>query len=201
MNVGALPQRLKALVRYWPVWAGIALAVSVVLVGSGTQASSHRPAKRLPNTNVTKVSNVVSVAASGCATNQAGKLLLVSISQQHVWACDGTVLANQSMVTTGASGLANVDDATPTGTWHITHKYTNVNLRGSDANGPWDDAVAYWMPFDGSVGFHDASWQTFPFGSNAYTTRGSHGCVHLPLAMAAWLYAWAPVGTTVTVKA
>jgi lipoprotein-anchoring transpeptidase ErfK/SrfK len=56
------------------------------------------------------------------------------------------------------------------------------------------------MPFDGPYGFHDAPWQTFPFGSPDYATQGSHGCVHLPENEAAWVYNWAPVGTTVTIR-
>jgi lipoprotein-anchoring transpeptidase ErfK/SrfK len=140
------------------------------------------------------------VTATECKSNASGKLLLVSISQQRLWACDGTQIVYQSAVTTGASALKNVDDATPVGTWHIFGKYTNTTLRGCDANGCWKDPVAYWMPFDGSVGFHDASWQTFPFGSAEYQTGGSHGCVHLPTDTAKWVYDWAPIGTTVTVR-
>jgi hypothetical protein len=137
-----------------------------------------------------------------CATNVSGKLLLVSIAEQHLWACDATVLAKDSAVTTGTTVVTNgVNDSTPTGTWKIYSKQTNQNLIGTDANGRWDDPVAYWMPFDGEVGFHDASWQTFPFGSSQYHTDGSHGCVHLPTSFIAWLYSWAPIGTTVTVKA
>ena len=26
------------------------------------------------------------------------------------------------------------------------------------------DYVEYWVPFNGDFGFHDASWQTMPFG-------------------------------------
>jgi len=137
---------------------------------------------------------------SACLSNPAGrKLLLVSITDQEMWACDGTTLASSTAVTTGAYALPNVYDATPTGTWRIIYKTTDVHLTGCNADGCWDDFVNYWMPFDGPYGFHDAPWQTFPFGSPLYATQGSHGCVHLPEAEAAWVYSWAPVGTTVTV--
>lgn len=139
--------------------------------------------------------------SSECAGNPTGKAVMVSISAQHMWACQGRSLANQTAVTTGASNAPHgVDDSTPLGTWHIYEKFRNLHLKGSDKNGPWDDYVQYWMPFDSAVGFHDAVWQTFPFGSPQYKTGGSHGCVQLPTAMAAWLYAWAPVGTKVVVK-
>jgi len=155
---------------------------------------------KLPDPTVTAAQAAHTAAVANCSQNSSGKLLLVSISQQHIWACNGTNLANQSAVTTGASGLTNVDDATPVGTWSIYSKQTNRHLTGCDVNGCWDDPVAYWMPFDDQVGFHDASWQTFPFGSSLYTTQGSHGCVHLPADFIAWVYNWAPVGTPVTVE-
>jgi lipoprotein-anchoring transpeptidase ErfK/SrfK len=131
-----------------------------------------------------------------------GKLLLISIGLQHLWACDGAKIVNQGPVTTGTAVIANgVDDNTPVGTWQIQAKETDTPLRGCDANGCWDDRVQYWMPFDGNVGLHDASWQTFPFGASNYRTDGSRGCIQLPRALAAWIYHWAPLGTTVTIGA
>ena len=60
--------------------------------------------------------------------------------------------------------------------------------------------MKYWIPFDAPLfGFHDSSWQTFPYGSQQYRTDGSHGCVHMPLADIAFLYEWANVGATVVI--
>jgi lipoprotein-anchoring transpeptidase ErfK/SrfK len=126
--------------------------------------------------------------------------MYVSVAQQHAWVCAGAKQINDTAVTTGTTVIRNgVDDNTPTGTWQIQAKYTDTYLKGSDANGSWDDYVQYWMPFDGEIGFHDASWQTFPFGSSQYQTNGSHGCVHVPTAFIAWFYNWAHVGTTVVI--
>ena len=75
------------------------------------------------------------------------------------------------------------------------------STKGCGANGCWDDLVHYWMPFDGQIGLHDASWQTFPFSASNYHTDGSHGCIQLPKSLAAWIYHWAPLGTTVTIGA
>lgn len=160
-----------------------------------------RPIAKLPDIADSVLASAQSVAVSNCSQNGGGKLLLISISQQHMWACDGAALARESAVTTGASALTNVDNATPTGTWHVYSKLTNQRLRGCDVNGCWNDPVAYWMPFDDQIGFHDSSWQTFAYGSSLYTTQGSHGCIHLPADVAAWVYGWAPVGTTVTIRA
>jgi L,D-transpeptidase catalytic domain len=138
---------------------------------------------------------------SACLGNPAGrKLLLVSLDDQQMWACDGPALAGASAITSGAYALPNVHDATPTGTWQISAKVTNTYLTGCDNNGCWDDYVHYWMPFDGGYGFHDAPWQSFPFGSAVYATGGSHGCVHLPEDEAAWVFNWASVGTTVSIR-
>jgi lipoprotein-anchoring transpeptidase ErfK/SrfK len=58
------------------------------------------------------------------------------------------------------------------------------------------------VPFNGDFGFHDATWQTMAFGSSEYTTKGSHGCVHMPMPAIKWLYKWAKVNVTVvTVEA
>ncbi|HVS78757.1 MAG TPA: L,D-transpeptidase [Candidatus Saccharimonadales bacterium] len=133
-----------------------------------------------------------------CDDNTADKALIVSISQQHMWACGGTTEVYQSAVTTGATAYG---DGTPTGTWEIQGKQTDRYLTGSDDRGSWNDFVNYWMPYNGDYGFHDATWQNFAFGDlTKYTTGGSHGCVHLPLATAKWVFNWAPVGTTVTIE-
>ena len=139
--------------------------------------------------------------AAACASTAAGiDHIYVSISQQTLWACSGPTLFTTTAVTTGASALTNVHDATPIGTFHIYGKVRNTVLTGHDANGSWRDPVAYWMPFVGAYGFHDASWQTFPYGSPLYTTQGSHGCVHVPADVLGSLFNWAPIGTAVTIQ-
>ena len=39
------------------------------------------------------------------------------------------------------------------------------------------------MPFNGGIGFHDASWRN-TFGGTIYKKNGSHGCVNMPYAAA-----------------
>ncbi len=139
--------------------------------------------------------------ASPCAGTPAGvKHIYVSIGEQHLWACTGDALLIDTAITTGASAITNARYTTPLGTSHITGKKRNTVLAGKDVNGPWNDPVEYWMPFDGGIGFHDSSWQTFPYGSPLYTTQGSHGCVHVPVAVIATIFDWAPVSTLVTVR-
>lgn len=63
-------------------------------------------------------------------------------------------------------------------------------LRGKQlANGKYEyeTKVNYWMPFNGGIGFHDASWQPY-FGGDRYLEGGSHGCINMPPDSAAELY-------------
>lgn len=139
-----------------------------------------------------------------CAANDQPKLALVSIGQRHLWACDGTTVAYDSAVVTGMENLAA--DLTPTGTYHVYGKQTNLYLNGSDSTGSWHDHVYYWMPFldnqYGAYGFHDATWRPADaFGNiSPYSSNASHGCVELPLATAKWLYNWVAIGTPVTIE-
>lgn len=140
---------------------------------------------------------------NACASNTLGQLVLVSINQRHLWACSGTTTLYDSPVVTGIASLAA--DATPTGTYRIYAKQTNLHLTGSDSTGSWDDYVHYWMPFldnqYGQYGFHDATWRpNSTFGNiSPDSHNGSHGCVECPLATAQWLYGWVRVGTTVKI--
>ena len=165
---------------------------------------SSTPAAAAPAPAATPVAapaQPVAVVPTPCEGTPAGiKHIYVSISQQHLWACTGDALLTDTAVTTGASAVTNAHYATPIGEAHIAGKSRNTVLAGKDVNGPWRDPVEYWMPFSGGVGFHDASWQTFPHGSALYTTQGSHGCVHVPVAVIATLFDWAPIGTLVTVR-
>jgi lipoprotein-anchoring transpeptidase ErfK/SrfK len=130
---------------------------------------------------------------SPCRGNVVGQRVIVSIAGQHAWICARAHQVRDSAVTTGTV----VSGGTPTGAWHVQAKQTDRWLgAGGEAY-----QVKYWMPYDGDYGFHDASWQKFAFGGPQYRTAGSHGCVHFPIAVMAWLYGWAQVGATVTVTA
>jgi lipoprotein-anchoring transpeptidase ErfK/SrfK len=132
---------------------------------------------------------------SPCRTSTDAQHVIVSVSQQHAWICAGSRQVKESAVTTGATATG---DGTPLGTWQVQVKQANrvLSVLTGEAY-----HVEYWMPYDGNYGFHDSAWQTFPYGSQQYRTGGSHGCVHFPLSTMAWLYNWAQVGATVTIKA
>jgi len=198
----------------------ILIAAVVVLGGAAAYALGHGPKK--PDTNTATSTSGKHIAQQShtqiaskppinyCADNTVSQLILVNISKQHLWACNGATTAYDSAVVTGMEQYAA--DLTPPGTYHIYAKQTNQDLKGCDATGCWDDPVSYWMPWlsnkYGIYGFHDATWRKpSQFGHvNIYAPEtaavvGSHGCVELPLATAKWIYNWAPVGTTVKIVA
>jgi lipoprotein-anchoring transpeptidase ErfK/SrfK len=149
-------------------------------------APSRRPAARHHH----------SAERSPCVHNRQPQLIVVSIKRQHEWVCARHRTVLSTPVTTGASSRPG--DATPRGTFAVQGLDRDTVLTTSAA-GRYH--VKYWIPFHlGVWGFHDASWQTMPFGSTHYVTRGSHGCVHMPLAAIRWLFRWVHFGTPVRIS-
>jgi lipoprotein-anchoring transpeptidase ErfK/SrfK len=167
-------------------------------------AAKKTVAKASPPKTTAPAAVATPAAVNQCAGNTLDQLIVVSISQRHLWACQGATSVYDSPVVTGIDYLAA--DITPTGTYHIYSKQTNVTLRGSDSTGSWDDPVHYWMPWlnnqYGTYGFHDATWRpASAFGNiSPDSSNASHGCVELPLQTAAWLYNWSSIGTTLTIN-
>lgn len=164
-------------------------------VTAAANSASHRPALAVGATwrpASTPSAQLIALPddISSCAQNRYSQLILVSLSQQHLWACEGHRQVGETPVTTGRTDNG---DQTPVGSWRVQAKQRDRYLVGPG----YRDYVKYWMPFNGDFGLHDAAWQTMPFGSAGYHSGGSHGCVHVPTRMMAWLYHWAEVGRTV----
>ena len=104
------------------------------------------------------------------------------------------VNGRQELSTPVVTGNTSLGRGTPQKVCYIYFKQRNRVLRGEDYATP----VSYWMPFNGGVGFHDASWQP-TFGGSRYLTNGSHGCVNMPPEMAAKLFDLISAGTPVVV--
>jgi len=104
----------------------------------------------------------------------------ISLQEQYLWMVEnGEVVLETPVVT----GLAGTKDETPPGIFSLTYKERNGVLTGAN----YRTTVAYWMPFNGDIGLHDATWQS-SFGGNVYLTRGSNGCINLPLDKAREIY-------------
>jgi L,D-transpeptidase-like protein len=142
------------------------------------------------------ITHPVKPATTPCTTNTRSRWVFVSLRRQHMWMCARHRVVKDSAITTGMLGQYT---ETPTGTYRIQGRNRNTTLT---LNTGATYAVKYWIPFDGPLfGFHDSSWQNFPYGSARYKTAGSHGCVHMPLAAIRFLYDWADVGTPVRIRA
>lgn len=120
----------------------------------------------------------------------------IDLSNQHLWFIkDGQKMMESDIVT----GNPNKGNATPQGVYTVTYKTKNATLRGPkqpDGSYAWESPVSYWMPFNGGIGMHDASWQS-SFGGSRYKTHGSHGCVNMPLEKAKQIYGYIDAGTVV----
>lgn len=104
----------------------------------------------------------------------------VSIEKQHLWMyVNGNLVIDCPVVT----GCVSKGHSTPKGIYSLTYKTKNAVLRGPGYASP----VSYWMPFNGGVGLHDATWRG-SFGGAIYKTNGSHGCVNMPLKAAKVVY-------------
>ncbi len=104
----------------------------------------------------------------------------IDLDDQHVWVYkEGELVTDMDCV----SGKASAGSITPEGTYGVTYKTRDATLRGQGYASP----VKYWIPFNGNIGLHDASWRK-EFGGDLYVGSGSHGCVNLPSATAKEVY-------------
>lgn len=111
----------------------------------------------------------------------------LDLSRQRVWMyVDGECILNTPCVT----GNVSQGYSTPVGIYYLTYKTMNTTLEGYNYDGStYSSPVTYWMPFNGGIGFHDATWRG-SFGGNIYMTNGSHGCVNLPYWAASTIYTY-----------
>lgn len=135
-------------------------------------------------------------AASHGAMDVGDTYAEVDLSNQKAYFIkDGQVVLSSDVVT----GNPNRGNATPQGTYTLTYKTRNAVLRGEkrpDGTYSYESPVAYWMPFNGGIGFHDAPWQS-SFGGSRYKSHGSHGCINMPTQKAKEMYNLISDGTPV----
>lgn len=135
------------------------------------------------------------------------KMIVVSTETQSV-----RVYQNGKVVLTTPATTGGPELPTGKGIFHIYFKASPFVFHSPfPVSSPYyyyPTPIQYWMPFDGQDGLHDASWRNnFGPGSNFQPTNlgtghdilGTHGCVNLPLSAAAFIWNFAPVGTTVVV--
>ncbi|HUY60234.1 MAG TPA: L,D-transpeptidase [Candidatus Dormibacteraeota bacterium] len=132
----------------------------------------------------------------------SGKVITISLSLQEMVFYDNGCAVRATPVTTGRPLLR-----TPTGTFHIFDKQSPYVFIS-----PWPPGSPFWYPTSpvnwvmefaaGGYYIHDAPWEpTSAFGPGSENTASaSHGCVHTPGAMMAWVYPWTPLGTPVIIS-
>lgn len=132
---------------------------------------------------------IYSMRANAYGYNDIGSTYIeVDMTDQHMYYYQsGSIIFDSDIV----SGDIRYDDrATPPGIFTLYYKKSPDVLRGEkkpDGTYEYETPVTYWMPFNGGIGFHDATWQDY-FGGDRYTYAGSHGCINMPLDAAATLY-------------
>lgn len=121
-----------------------------------------------------------------CEQNDIGSTYVeVDLTNQHVYYYQNGRLKWDSDCVSGQTP----GHKTPGGLYGLTYKKMHATLIGEDYETP----VTYWMPFNGGIGLHDASWRG-KFGGEIYTYSGSHGCVNLPPSKAGELYEYVEAG-------
>ena len=133
---------------------------------------------------------VVAAPVAGAAKPKAQKTIVVSVGQQLLWAYKGDKVVLSSYVSTGRAGFD-----TPIGSYAVLTKLPSQTMEGVIGGEYYNVPDVPWVLYFTNSGhaLHGTYWH------NSFGTPMSHGCVNLPLDVAAWLYDWALVGTRVLV--
>ena len=111
----------------------------------------------------------------------------VNLTEQHLYYYqDGKIIVDSPIV----SGRMTRSRFTPPGVYFLTYKTRDKVLRGQplpDGTPSYESPVSFWMPFNGGIGLHDASWRS-SFGGSIYKYSGSHGCINMPYKNAKKVY-------------
>ncbi len=152
----------------------------------GTTVQALVALNNLPNADRIWVGQRLRISGSAGAPAPAPsgvRWIDVDLSRQRLTAYEG----NTPVFTTLISGGL---PRTPTvvGRFKIYAKYTKTRMTGPGYDLP---NVPYTMYFYKGYAIHGTYWH------NNFGRPMSHGCVNMRTSDAAWLYNWAPIGTTV----
>ena len=138
-------------------------------------------------TNQTREPAYSRTAASRTGNDFGTTYVEVDMGLQHIYMYEnGTLIAEAPIVT----GNVAKGWTTPEGLYTLYYKERDRVLRGpkrADGTYSYESPVSYWMPFNGGIGLHDASWRG-KFGGEIYKNNGSHGCINIPPKTAAVIY-------------
>jgi lipoprotein-anchoring transpeptidase ErfK/SrfK len=132
----------------------------------------------------------------GPGPQQGGyKEIVVSVSQQYMWAYEDGMTVSETYVSTGTAETEAV--TTPVGYWSVLTKFDVQTMEGTISGEYYLVEDVPWVMYFDNLGnaLHGTYWHS-NFGYPM-----SHGCVNLPLGIAEFLYGWTEIGTPVTVIA
>lgn len=114
----------------------------------------------------------------------------VSLSGQYMWAWEGDVAVWEGYVSTGRATFE-----TPTGTFFINNKLESQTMEGVIGGEEYRVPDVPWVMYftDQGHAIHGTYWH------NNFGTPMSHGCINLPMDVAAWIYTWAGYGARVVI--
>ncbi|MCL5407443.1 MAG: L,D-transpeptidase/peptidoglycan binding protein [Patescibacteria group bacterium] len=113
----------------------------------------------------------------------AGKYIDVNLSEQTLYAFEGSTLVNQFLISSGVRSHPS-----PVGEFSVYNKTVSQLMDGPDyylPNVPWIS----W--FSGDYSIHGTYWH------HNFGTPMSHGCINASIADAEWIFNWDDVGTPV----
>jgi lipoprotein-anchoring transpeptidase ErfK/SrfK len=119
-----------------------------------------------------------------------GRAVVVSLSQQALWAYEDGAVVRSTYVSTGKEKFR-----TPAGFFTVNSKVPEQDmagvLGGESYNVPKVPDVMYFT--DRGHALHGTYWH------ENFGVPMSHGCINLPMDVADWMYAWAPLGMAVLI--
>jgi hypothetical protein len=119
-----------------------------------------------------------------------GRSVVVSLSQQALWAYEDGVVVRSTYVSTGTEKFR-----TPPGYFTVNTKIPEQDMEGVIGgeyyNVPKVPDVLYFT--DRGHAIHGTYWH------ENFGVPMSHGCINLPMDVAQWMYDWAPLGMAVLI--
>ena len=161
--------------------------INVPVTSSGQTVDGNKLYEAIAEAINNKKSATVEAVYSEAKEEETGEYVTyggnyceVDLTNQMVYVYKNGELVVSSQCVTGCISKGH---GTPTGVYSIFSRDKDRYLRG-DGYKSW---VNFFIPFNGGIGFHDASWRS-TFGGNIYLYSGSHGCINMPYSAAKKLY-------------
>lgn len=161
--------------------------INVPVTSSGQTVDGNKLYEAIAEAINNKKSATVEAVYSEAKEEETGEYVTyggnyceVDLTNQMVYVYKNGELVVSSQCVTGCISKGH---GTPTGVYSIFSRDKDRYLRG-DGYKSW---VNFFIPFNGGIGFHDASWRS-SFGGNIYLYSGSHGCINMPYSAAKKLY-------------